>query len=416
MIYCMKCGSKLPDDAKFCKYCGSSTATSEETENNSLNTYSSPVVEKETKPTLKPQVEVEIKSSPKVEVKIISTDVEPIYTRRAEVETQSPQAEPLSRYPHSIDAAARYPHATEVETRYPRRPELETRYPHRTETEPKIPPRVEKVEHDIFDRPIKETAVNPYDRSRRKADNYYIDNEFHSGLARKNIGGVYNEVLDSMVGGKWGFVDTARKDIIPVIYDKAFAFENGFAKVWMNGKCGILNKKGAEVVPLLYSDVAYPSEGMTGVCLNGKWGFIDAKGKKTTSFKYSNITPFENGMAGVCKNGKWGMIDKNDRIVVSFMYTDPSQFENEKKAGKKIKPERQPRNAKLLYDFTIGISRAWFAFFGELFVLFVVNRVTPPEKNMAYWMIIAITVVISFVLFFTMIGSIKSQIRKYTTT
>lgn len=528
MIYCMKCGSKLPDDAKFCKHCGSSTLSIEDTVDNSVENHSAPEVEVETKSSHiveektqslpqteveevvvhRPQVEVEITTSPKVEVKIKSspnvdvearfapsmindlmymprTEMEAKYVSKAEVETNyvskaeverryTPKAEPAVEaqviaeprptpihipeptvppvihpvtepfvqeevapiYP--LDVASRYPHVTndsfqqeepqahqanaEVRSRYPKEEtntqtlETET-IPNysRVEMSSKIPPRVEKEELTGNGRFGKQSSVNSFDKTRPKADGFYIDSDFHSGLARKNSGGVYNSQLDTMEGGKWGFVDTARKDVIPLIYDQASPFKEGYAKVWINGLCGLINKKGDLVTPIEYNDVSFPSDGMTGVCLNGKWGFVDVKGKKSIPFKYSDIKPFEEGLAGVCKNGKWGLIDKNDRIVVSFIYTDPSQFENAEKSSKKNKAikERIQFNPKgFLYNSTVGMFRAWAALFAEGLFLLVVNRLLPTERSMAYWMILAISIVISFVLFFYIIDAVKGAIVK----
>jgi len=162
----------------------------------------------------------------------------------------------------------------------------------------------------------------------------------------------------------------------------------------------------------MYSDVAFTSEGMTGVSLNGKWGFIDSKGKKVVPFKYSDVTPFEDGMAGVCKNGKWGLIDKSGRIVVSFMYNDASQFENYKKTKSRNSEDKPERLPGLMYRLTIGIIKAWAALFGEVIFLFIVSRLLPPEKTNFYWMLVAVAIVISFLLFYLIIDTIKGSFGK----
>lgn len=270
MIYCMKCGSKLPNDARFCKYCGSSTDSDEEAEYTSL---------KKIIPTTK-------------------VDIEPPVSQSAGPISRSPRN--YERTPENVQQAG---------------------------AEPKIPSKTGKWGYEKADRPVKEPAYNPFDRPSRNADNYYIDNEFHSGLARKNIGGIYNDLTDSMEGGKWGFVDSSGKEVIPVIYDNVSIFENGFAKVWLNGRCFLLNNKGVEVISAMNA-----------------------------------------------------------------------QF---RKAGK----------TNLLYDFTIGISSAWFAIFGEIVLLTVVNHILPLERNISFWLIVAITGVITLVLLSIVIGSIRSQIN-----
>ena len=50
--------------------------------------------------------------------------------------------------------------------------------------------------------------------------------------------------------GKYGFVDAAGNEVIPVQYDYALSFLEGFARVEKNGKYGLINTTGHEVIPL----------------------------------------------------------------------------------------------------------------------------------------------------------------------
>ena len=54
---------------------------------------------------------------------------------------------------------------------------------------------------------------------------------------------------------KYGFIDKTGKTVIPLEYDEASSFYNGFAKVKKNGKWGLIDKSGKMVIPLEYDGV-----------------------------------------------------------------------------------------------------------------------------------------------------------------
>lgn len=317
MIFCMKCGKQLPDEAIFCKYCGAST----EMDGGGVQNHST------TQTVFKPQT----KKDDDVEHFLRDSKPDPI-------------EEILNR--HKV---------------------------------------IDSDQEDI-----------------------YIDHEYHSGLARKNVGGTYNESLDIIEGGKWGFINLSGKEVIPVVFDEVSIFIDGYTKVTLDGKCGILNKKGEEVIPIIYSDTTNISEGLAGVCQDGKWGFVNTKGKKVIPFVYSEVTPFQNGKAKVCKNGKWGVIDKKDRVVSPFIKATPytSHYEGDQFQTKSIN-DRNKGVSKSIHRYTTDLSKAWAAFLGEIFLLFVVNHMLPDEKNSTYWSMLIITVVISLYLLLIIIENIR---------
>jgi hypothetical protein len=49
------------------------------------------------------------------------------------------------------------------------------------------------------------------------------------------------------LNGKWGFIDTAGKEVIPLKYDVAGWFCEGLAMVILNGKYGFIDKTGKYV-------------------------------------------------------------------------------------------------------------------------------------------------------------------------
>ena len=93
--------------------------------------------------------------------------------------------------------------------------------------------------------------------------------------------------------GKWGYVDTSGKVIVPTIYDE----------------CHIVGGDGYNF------GLATFNNGLEAVCKDGKWGYIDITGKVVIPFIYDYAENFNDGLATVEKDGKWGFIDKSGNVV-----------------------------------------------------------------------------------------------------
>ena len=50
-----------------------------------------------------------------------------------------------------------------------------------------------------------------------------------------------------MKGGKWGYIDETGAVVLPLIYDRAYSFENGLARVEIGNRCGYIDREGKEV-------------------------------------------------------------------------------------------------------------------------------------------------------------------------
>ena len=57
--------------------------------------------------------------------------------------------------------------------------------------------------------------------------------------------------------GKYGYIDTTGKVVIPCQYDDAWSFSEGLARVWKGEKTGFVDKNGKEVIPCEYDEAAY---------------------------------------------------------------------------------------------------------------------------------------------------------------
>ena len=142
---------------------------------------------------------------------------------------------------------------------------------------------------------------------------------------------------------KSGYVNAKGEQVTPCIYDGASAFSEGLACVKKNGKCGYINTKGVEVIPCIYDDGMYNgagdfSEGLAIVEKDDKWGYINTKGElvvpfiydvfndwdESTGFQHSRA--FSDGLALVKKDDKWGFINTKGKEVIPCIYTDAKSF------------------------------------------------------------------------------------------
>lgn len=89
------------------------------------------------------------------------------------------------------------------------------------------------------------------------------------------------------------------------------------------GKYGFMDLSGNEVIPLIYDDSYSFNEGRAAVCKGGKWGFIDKAGTEAILPIYDQVdSSFSNGLAAAFLNGKWGLIDKGGNVIIPFEYDD----------------------------------------------------------------------------------------------
>ena len=69
-----------------------------------------------------------------------------------------------------------------------------------------------------------------------------------------------------------------RVDKSSFLFDYVGTFNEGMAAVKLNGKFGFVDTTGKEVIPCKYDLVRFFSDGLAPVSFNGKWGIVDKKG------------------------------------------------------------------------------------------------------------------------------------------
>jgi hypothetical protein len=151
---------------------------------------------------------------------------------------------------------------------------------------------------------------------------------------------------------KYGYSSVETGEIvIPLQYDDAGYFIDGFALVCKDGRWGVIDTDGNAVVPLIYDNASfdwvyhnekYFANGVIPMLLDGKWGLVNSKGKEVTAFKYDNIS-YEDYFAGMMKvriggkyDGKYGYVNSKGKEVIPAIYDETgSWFEYELVYAKK---------------------------------------------------------------------------------
>lgn len=179
--------------------------------------------------------------------------------------------------------------------------------------------------------PAKYAGVGP--RGLAKSSDGKVVDVFVDGLAPVTLKGAPTGIVNSIEGGKWGFVDATGKEVTPLKYDEVKDFKDGYAVVVIGGKRGLVGKTGKEVVPPAYDDVQPGlSDGLAVVMRGGRWGYVDASGKEIIPLKFYHAMPFSEGLAAVSPDSpkaaggyvtyhSYGFIDKRGQIVIPAKYS-----------------------------------------------------------------------------------------------
>ena len=122
--------------------------------------------------------------------------------------------------------------------------------------------------------------------------------------------------------GKYGFIDSHGKLLIPATFDEATGFSDGLAAVAINRKWGYIDETGKIIIELKYATYGNNqfSEGLAAInegdYSNGRWGFINTKGTVIIEPVYELAGFFMEGLAFVVSNGKRGFIDKQGDLII----------------------------------------------------------------------------------------------------
>lgn len=172
---------------------------------------------------------------------------------------------------------------------------------------------------------------------------------------------------------KYGYIDQTGTWIIPPVFDQAWDFSGGFARVdmgeisglidkngkWvyrqkknpsldeltivsdvsdglaqfkLNGRYGYMTPYGECVIPPYFKNTLGFSNGFAAVqvetVVGEKWGFINLKGEWVVAPIYDEVKSFSEGLACVCQQGLYGYIDSKGEVIVPLNFLTVDDFRN----------------------------------------------------------------------------------------
>jgi hypothetical protein len=127
---------------------------------------------------------------------------------------------------------------------------------------------------------------------------------------------------DVRKNGKWGFLSSDGKVVVPTIYDSVGSFREGLADVSKNGKSGFVDTTGKVVIDLVYDSVYGFKSGIAKVANLNLYGLINKSGKLILPIEYDNIAHVSGEMIAICKNDLWGFADLTGKVVIRPQYKE----------------------------------------------------------------------------------------------
>lgn len=128
--------------------------------------------------------------------------------------------------------------------------------------------------------------------------------------------------------GKWGYIDTSGKVIIPAGYDSAAPFSEGLGRIGKeaNGLIfyGFVNWSGEEVIPPKYNEVSVFKGGVAVVKFRGKYAYLTPDGTLFNEL-YDEIYPVSEGISRFKKNGLFGYA-KDGAMIVPPIFAEAEDF------------------------------------------------------------------------------------------
>ncbi|TAE31654.1 MAG: hypothetical protein EAZ91_07405 [Cytophagales bacterium] len=137
---------------------------------------------------------------------------------------------------------------------------------------------------------------------------------------------VVAELIPYRKGNKWGFCDWNKKIIIDCVYDRAWRFVEGMARVRQDEKEGFIDETGQMVIPCHFYQVDNFKEGMASVRQDGRWGFVNKIGELITPCLSGLSVKFSEGLAKIERSGKWGFIDTTGAVVIACQFEEAGDF------------------------------------------------------------------------------------------
>jgi hypothetical protein len=127
----------------------------------------------------------------------------------------------------------------------------------------------------------------------------------------------------------YGFVDRGGNIIIPLQYDEALTFSEGYSALRKGSKWMYVDSTGKSITDAVYEDAQSFHNGFAAVMKDQLYGYINTSGKLVIGYQYYNARDFGEDLAPVAnKKGEWGYINTSGEIMITPQYDFADHFEN----------------------------------------------------------------------------------------
>ena len=178
----------------------------------------------------------------------------------------------------------------------------------------------------IIDRKGEEVIQNVYDSAYVFSRDFILVNiivghHFYIDINNKKVS-TQNKAFASLFGEglginpdlktmKYGFIDLiTHETVIPFIYEEAWPFENGLARVKFGNKYGYIDKHQNQIIPCKYEDLGDFKNGLAYFKVNDRYGYINVKDQEVIPALYEKAFNFENEIVKVYFKNMEGYISK----------------------------------------------------------------------------------------------------------
>jgi hypothetical protein len=131
--------------------------------------------------------------------------------------------------------------------------------------------------------------------------------------------------------GKWGFIDSTFKVIVPPILDSYTPFKEGYSRVQeYNGNWMLLNKTGKALKwSKGYKAIGKFEGGLLPVKNGNLWGYININGELVIPMSFLAARPFKEGVAMVKSDqGLWGYIGNKGEWIMKPEFIGAKECKN----------------------------------------------------------------------------------------
>ena len=146
-------------------------------------------------------------------------------------------------------------------------------------------------------------------------------------------GGIHDRRISVCRNGKYGFLDSHGREVVPCVYDEISFFSSGRAMVRVGDRCGIIDTNGVLVLPIEYSYSVSKNlkyiyrDGLALVEKDGRFGYVDLDGRIIIPICFEDAYQFSDSLAAVRYNGRWGYLDTRGNAFMPFVFDLASPFE-----------------------------------------------------------------------------------------